>query len=682
MKKILFFTTFIWILGISIFAQIPDGYYNTAIGKKKAELKNALHLKIKVATVLGYGSGSGKTWSGFAKTDVRPEDGSVWDMYSNKHRTFNGILSVDSMNIEHSFPKSWWGGTETQAYKDLHHLNPSDGSANLRKSSYPMAVIDDLVTYDNGVIKVGKSTMRGTLIAAWEPADEYKGDFSRAYMYMVTAYEDYAPLWQGDSETQLDNNTYPVFEKWTTDLLLKWSRQDPVSQKEIDRNNEVFKIQGNRNPYIDYPQMSEYVWGNRISEPFSLNGIITYPYLSYPDQGDSIAFGKVYFQQTANKTVALKAVNLTGNLTLSISGLDAANFTVNKTSITKVEAEAGLDLNVQFKAQTIGNQNAQLNISGGGITAIVVDLKAACSPEFVALPATDISQNGFTANWTPSTNATGYSLNVFAMQPNGQINPTLLLEEDFNLTLPNAWLKEGWTDNTLAGNIKLSSSSNYGKITLPPLDLSGSTSILMVRAKQYSNDNGAKLTATLNGQALTVWTTGVANQDFTISVPKSTTTSSIALSAIAGKRLYIDYVKVVAQVPISIPVSVQDFPKSIGIIFSYAIDGLESDSTYYFQVTPEGNSDLVSNQIKVRTALVSYLPNLQKTILTYSITEGGILLHNLKSDSKVLLMDMMGRKLQTINVNSSKIKISLPQKGLYLLQIQKHKTYETFKIKL
>jgi endonuclease I len=682
MKKFLSFTTFIWILCFSVFAQIPDGYYNTAIGKKKAELKNALHLKIKVATVLGYGGGSGKTWSGFAKTDVRPEDGSVWDMYSNKHRLFNGVLSVDSMNIEHSFPKSWWGGTETQAYKDLHHLNPSDGSANLRKSSYPMAVINDLVTFDNGVIKVGKSTIRGALIAAWEPNNEYKGDFARAYMYMVTAYEDYASLWQGDSETQLDNNTYPVFEKWTTDLLLNWSRQDPVSQKEINRNNEVYKIQGNRNPYIDYPQMSEYVWGNRITEPFSLNGIITYPYLSYPDNHDSIAFGKVYYQQTYNKTLSLKAVNLTGNLTLSISGLDAANFSLNKMSITKTEAETGLELNVQFKSQTIGNQNAQINISGGGITPIAVDLKANCTPEFVALPATNITQNSFTANWTASTNATGYALNVFALQPNGQINPTLLLEEDFTVALPNTWLKEGWTDNTLAGNIKLASGSNYGKITLPPLDLSGSTSILTVRAKQYSTDNGAKLTATLNGQTLTTWTTGVANQDFSITVPKSTTTSSIALSAIAGKRLYIDYVKVVAQMPILTAVSVQNFPKSIGNIFNYVVDGLESDSTYYYQVTPEGNNDLISNPIKVHTALVSSMHILQKSTLTYSITEGGVSIHNLTPESKLILMDLMGRELQTLNINSSEIIFKLPQKGLYLLQIQKHGICETFKIKL
>ena len=119
---------------VLLWAQIPAGYYSITEGKNKGELKTALYQIIGTANVLSYGSGAGATWSAFPLTDVRP-DGSVWDMYSDKVYQFNGVNSVSGMNIEHSFPKSWWGGTVNQAYKDLHHLNPSDATANNAKST-------------------------------------------------------------------------------------------------------------------------------------------------------------------------------------------------------------------------------------------------------------------------------------------------------------------------------------------------------------------------------------------------------------------------------------------------------------------------------------------------------------------------------------------------------------------
>ena len=92
----------------------------------------------------------------------------------------------------------------------------------------------------------------------FEPADEFKGDFARSYFYISTIYEDYYQLWQSP---MLNNNTYPVWKPWALDLLLKWHRQDPVSPKELARIEAVYNIQGNRNPYIDYPNLVENIWG-------------------------------------------------------------------------------------------------------------------------------------------------------------------------------------------------------------------------------------------------------------------------------------------------------------------------------------------------------------------------------------------------------------------------------------
>lgn len=97
----------LWVVSLLLSAQIPAGYYEGARGKSGAELKTALHNIIKDPKVLSYGSGVNSTWYGFTKTDVRPEDGTVWDMYSNNHVEFNGNSAAAGMNIEHSFAKSW-----------------------------------------------------------------------------------------------------------------------------------------------------------------------------------------------------------------------------------------------------------------------------------------------------------------------------------------------------------------------------------------------------------------------------------------------------------------------------------------------------------------------------------------------------------------------------------------------
>jgi hypothetical protein len=152
-----------FLLLLSLTAQVPNGYYSTAEGKTNAALKTALHQIIEKGTRLGYGSGSGKTWSGFEKTDLHP-DGHVWDMYSSNKVNFPGGGGVPSgMNIEHSVAKSWWGGTNNDAYKDLYHLNLRI----LRPiSTWKLSLgINSGWTWSNGVIKVGKKLTELNILA-------------------------------------------------------------------------------------------------------------------------------------------------------------------------------------------------------------------------------------------------------------------------------------------------------------------------------------------------------------------------------------------------------------------------------------------------------------------------------------------------------------------------------------
>ena len=127
----------------------------------------------------------------------------------------------------------------------------------------------------NDFSKLGKCTYPGYDGVVFEPNDEYKGDFARTYFYMVTCYEEQLPTWytnNAESRPTLDGNKYPGLSDWQLEMLMKWSKNDPVSEKEINRNIAVWDIQNNRNPFIDYPGFEEYIWGDKMDEAFSYDG--------------------------------------------------------------------------------------------------------------------------------------------------------------------------------------------------------------------------------------------------------------------------------------------------------------------------------------------------------------------------------------------------------------------------
>ena len=275
-KRLIFLFTLSLLCTAVAMAGVPKGYYGKADGLKGSSLKAAMHeIVSKVTKVLSYGSGSNSTWSGFYQTDRMAND-QVRDRYSNGIFYFAESASelacsaVSGMNIEHSFPKSWWGGSNNQAYKDLYNLMPCESSINSSKSNYAMGKVTS-VGVNNGCTKVGEGPGAGkTSVSLWEPADKWKGDFARSYFYMVTAYSDLK--WTSNGLDMLENDDWPTLQQWAYELLLEWSRQDPVDQIELDRNEAVYNIQGNRNPYIDFPNLAEYVWGDSLGYVFSVEG--------------------------------------------------------------------------------------------------------------------------------------------------------------------------------------------------------------------------------------------------------------------------------------------------------------------------------------------------------------------------------------------------------------------------
>ncbi len=401
-------------MAASAFAEAPAGYYSTLDGKKDGELKTAIHNIVSKFTRI---SGYSDLPKYFQTTDVYPESKRWWDMYSDiplYAPSFNGL------NREHSFPKSWWGGSQSVgAYVDLNHLYPSEISANTAKNNYPLGEVDRSikVRFDNGVCAVGNPVngQGGGAQFVFEPNDEYKGDFARTYFYMVTCYQNLT--WK--YTYMVSQNTYPTLNGWSVDLLMKWHRDDPVSQKEIDRNEAVFGFQNNRNPFIDMPELADYLWGDKKGEAFKPGGGDTPvvpptgdPELLAPAAGMELQFGDVAIGSTATAKLLFRGINITDKeLSLALYNRQdpeaAKMFSIPSTKIpsSSVCTTEGYWLDVNYKPSALGEHIAYIavTIPGGGSRSVTLRGNALPVPTLspcTATEPTDIQPDRYTANWT------------------------------------------------------------------------------------------------------------------------------------------------------------------------------------------------------------------------------------------------------------------------------------------
>ncbi len=254
---------------LSLFAQIPSGYYDGTDGLNGQELRGKLHQIIDDHNSISYSY----IWTA-VKTIDRRSDGKVWDMYSTCSFTFGsdqcGNYSglCDCYNREHSWPKSWFNDNSPMN-TDLFHIVPTDGYANGRRSNYPFGEVGSATWSSNNGSKLGNCVYPGYTGTVFEPDDEYKGDFARIYFYMSTRYYTEDNSWQ--SNGMVDGAD---LKPWAQEMLLKWHYNDPVSQKEIDRNNGIYDIQHNRNPFVDHPEFAAYIW-----DPTAATQEIPYEYV-------------------------------------------------------------------------------------------------------------------------------------------------------------------------------------------------------------------------------------------------------------------------------------------------------------------------------------------------------------------------------------------------------------------
>ncbi len=264
--------------GTGIAWAIPTNYYSTVNTQRNAALKTVLYNRILGHTSVSYTPG---VWNAYSTTDRQPNS-KVWDIYSTRFAVSspyeyamstdqcgNYGIEGDCYNREHSFPQSWFNsGSPMQT--DIHHLFASDGKVNGWRSNYPFGNVSAASTTTLYGGKLGTGSNFGFTGIVFEPIDEYKGDIARAQLYMATRYDNLIAGWinNGNANDVLAGNNYPAYDLWYINLLISWHNLDPVSDKERKRNDAVYAIQNNRNPFVDSPQFVQRIWGGNIpTEP-------------------------------------------------------------------------------------------------------------------------------------------------------------------------------------------------------------------------------------------------------------------------------------------------------------------------------------------------------------------------------------------------------------------------------
>ncbi|MEM9847269.1 MAG: endonuclease [Bacteroidota bacterium] len=264
----------------------PD-YYTTldalvAEGVSCLDLKAALHQRIKGHRQIYYSNSDYDAVDFFCAYDMRLNDAGtkhiLWDVYSDQpdgaeayeydcpDDVSGPVAEGFGFNREHVVPKSWWGGTRGFSQdNDIVNLLPSDAFVNAQKSNFPLGITTNPVWTSTNGTKIGWSDAAHSPQMVFEPINAYKGDFARIFLYMAVRYHVEIASWRPLNERgklALSGDQLTAYEPCLLRLLLEWHEADPVSDKERARNEGIFTIQGNRNPFVDRPEFAALIWGN------------------------------------------------------------------------------------------------------------------------------------------------------------------------------------------------------------------------------------------------------------------------------------------------------------------------------------------------------------------------------------------------------------------------------------
>ena len=651
-----------------VFAEIPAGYYDDAVGKSGEDLQKSLSTILNDATDVGYDG----LWNLYKTTDRR-SDGKVWDMYSDVTNYTFGTDQCgsygsegDCYNREHSVPKSWFN-KQSPMVSDIWHVYPTDGKVNGMRSNYPFGeVASDAPGSENGFSKWGKCKTPGYSHTVFEPNDEYKGDFARTYFYFATRYKGVATSGYG---AEVFSSAYPYITKWQLDMLLRWHEQDPVSQKELDRNEAVYESrQGNRNPFIDYPELVDLIFGDSRNIPFMPDGGDA-PYIEAPRNGSTVDMGIASVNSSSPVTVQLsvRGRNIESTVSFEVGGNDSECFSVNRRELTADEVNNGTTVELSYRSSVVGSHEAVLEISGGGLKSpIIVNLKGQAIDDFVALPAKDITENSFVAGWTPKSEATDYELNVWYDDYSSSAPEKDILDVTFS-SKPDSWTYEGYTA-VESGKLRLGSGKDDGSAISPVVDLSADDVSITVEASPYKTTDNSVLYILVDDEPVDEISLPEGTVTKTIPFKGGTKSSKITFKAEKTHRVYLHSVKVKSGGG-STPVVLDGYPRRVGDVNEYMVSDLTPAVQYHYTVTPyigeEAQSE--SNTISVSTWSAAVDDMEADRVLIF--TSGNVLhILNAPMNAVASWYTMDGRLCGSRILHSEEVEWELPE-GIYIVRV-------------
>ncbi len=403
------FTLFALLCALTGLAQAPAGYYSTATGTGYT-LKTQLYNIIKGHTDRGY-SGLWTTYSTSDRDNQYENDNSIIDVYSENPTgtdpykfTYStsqcGTYSVegDCYNREHMIPQSVFNSVAPMV-SDAHFIPPTDGKVNGMRSNYPHGNVATASWTSKNGGKLGSSAVSGYSGTVFEPINEFKGDIARMYFYFATRYENTVAGYPYDMFNGTSNQ---VFTTAFRDMLLAWHAADPVSAREVARNNAIYARQGNRNPFIDNPSYVNMIWGGGTADT-------TAP--TVPANLASANITSTSF--TLSWSAATDNVGVTG-YDVYQGGVLKTSVTATSASITGLTASTAYSFTVKAK-DAAGNTSASstaLNVTTSAATATYCASKGgSVADEYIGRVQLGTINNSSTGN-NGYTDFTGISTNL------------------------------------------------------------------------------------------------------------------------------------------------------------------------------------------------------------------------------------------------------------------------------
>ncbi|WP_290865655.1 endonuclease [Flavobacterium sp.] len=668
------------------FSQIPAGYYNTATGTGYT-LKTQLYNIIKGHTNNGY-DGLYTTYLTSDRDYYYENDGTVLDMYSENPTGIDpynystsvssdkcGSYSVegDCYNREHIIPQSVFGSASPMV-ADAHFITPTDGKVNGLRSNFPHGAVASASKITLNGSKLGTSAVTGYSGTVFEPIDEFKGDIARMYLYFATRYENTVA---GYSYPMFNGTSNQVFTTAFLNMLLTWNAQDPVSQREIARNNAIYARQNNRNPYIDHPEYVQMIWNSTL------------------DTQAPTAPSNLTVSGTTSKTVSLSWVAATDNI-----GITSYSIYVNgvlTTSVNGLTATiSGLTPSTTYSFYVIAkdaavNSSPASNTVNGTTTAVVADTEAPTPAS--SLTVTGSSANTVSLSWLAGTDNIG--ITNYDVYVDGLLKTSITgLSTIINGLTPSTTYSFYVIARDEAGNS--STASNTASGTTTTSIVGGSTCVdesfenipsnaTSYATRTWTGDTGINWTATdartdqtLNTRAICIRNGSLSASTVPDGIGNLTVTTKLIFTGTSGTFNLRVNGNIVGTIPYSATTT------------TTTITGINIADDVIISIT---DNSTTSNRVAIDdlswtcySGSLGFKKFVQEDFTIYPNPSKGnfnINFDNSNRDYTIEIFSLLGQKVfEKENTRSSSVSVTNLQKGTYLVKITKDSKSITKKIEI